>query len=444
LVFNIQQFEIKGLHGNRNYIIDFIDNKLVLIGENGTGKSTVITLLYYFISEQWIRLKEYNYLSLCLKFNGIEYSLTKEQIDAKAQESSPTEVEFGGLDGLVSIIEARINKSTAIKAEKKKESPVNFDFLGDTKLIFLPTYRRIEQSLDSIYRLVEKKRRQSFPDTVNFNFTKDFQDFFEGKNFKELIEFGMNDIEKIIKNKETSLKESFRNSLNELTGNYLKDVINKKYNDINYDIIKSADFARLESILDRIEDKILTEYEKNSLISIISKIQSETKIGDEDKVIIHFLSQLIKKHSEQITKEADVFNFTRVCNKYLVDKEVVYDNKNFVIKIQHKNEKYKNKNNKLDLHVLSSGEKQIISLFSHLYLSDIKSFIIIIDEPELSLSVPWQFSFLPDIINTQKCGGVIAVTHSPFIYDNDLSKYTKEISEFRREDNEPTSNNDKG
>jgi predicted ATPase len=55
---------------------------------------------------------------------------------------------------------------------------------------------------------------------------------------------------------------------------------------------------------------------------------------------------------------------------------------------------------------------------------------VIIDEPELSLSVPWQRRFLPDILATGQCKGLIAVTHSPFIFDNELETYVKSIMEF--------------
>jgi predicted ATPase len=80
--------------------------------------------------------------------------------------------------------------------------------------------------------------------------------------------------------------------------------------------------------------------------------------------------------------------------------------------------------------MLSSGEKQIVSLFSHIYLSGKSGYLVIMDEPELSLSVPWQKRFLPDILATGRCSGLIAVTHSPFIFENELEKYTHEIDEF--------------
>ena len=86
--------------------------------------------------------------------------------------------------------------------------------------------------------------------------------------------------------------------------------------------------------------------------------------------------------------------------------------------------------NKIELDQLSSGEKQIVSLFSHLYLSEENQYFVMIDEPELSLSVPWQRQFLVDIKKGVFCSGLIAVTHSPFIYDNDLDKYAHGLGEF--------------
>ena len=58
---------------------------------------------------------------------------------------------------------------------------------------------------------------------------------------------------------------------------------------------------------------------------------------------------------------------------------------------------------------LSSGEKQIVSLFSHLYLSGKERYFVLIDEPELSLSVPWQRRFLEDIRGGHFCAGLVAV-----------------------------------
>lgn len=85
----------------------------------------------------------------------------------------------------------------------------------------------------------------------------------------------------------------------------------------------------------------------------------------------------------------------------------------------------------IELKDLSSGEKQIVSLFSHLFLSQQKKFFLIIDEPELSLSVPWQKKFIVDVIKNPYCTGLLSVTHSPFIFaENDLDNYAHSLNEF--------------
>ena len=79
---------------------------------------------------------------------------------------------------------------------------------------------------------------------------------------------------------------------------------------------------------------------------------------------------------------------------------------------------------------LSSGEKQIVSLFSRLYLENNKETIVIIDEPELSLSIKWQSMLLPDIIRSGNCKLLLTVTHSPFIFDNEFDLDAREMRRY--------------
>ena len=50
---------------------------------------------------------------------------------------------------------------------------------------------------------------------------------------------------------------------------------------------------------------------------------------------------------------------------------------------------------------MSSGEKQIVSLFARLYLTGKDDYVILFDEPELSLSIKWQEKLLKDILDTK-------------------------------------------
>lgn len=84
----------------------------------------------------------------------------------------------------------------------------------------------------------------------------------------------------------------------------------------------------------------------------------------------------------------------------------------------------------MSIEQLSSGEKQIVALFCYLYLLDNTPQMIIIDEPELSLSVDWQEKILEDVLKGPMCKSLVVATQSPFVYDNSLRAYAHTIEEF--------------
>lgn len=87
----------------------------------------------------------------------------------------------------------------------------------------------------------------------------------------------------------------------------------------------------------------------------------------------------------------------------------------------------RNQQKVISLTQLSSGEKQIVSLFSKMYLECEEKNIVIIDEPELSLSLKWQQMLLPDIMRSGNCNLLITVTHSPFILKMSLIWMLKKL-----------------
>ena len=52
----LSRFQIQGLYNRRNIDVIIEENKLVLVGENGTGKSTVANIITFFLTCQWMKL----------------------------------------------------------------------------------------------------------------------------------------------------------------------------------------------------------------------------------------------------------------------------------------------------------------------------------------------------------------------------------------------------
>ncbi len=149
--------------------------------------------------------------------------------------------------------------------------------------------------------------------------------------------------------------------------------------------------------------------------------------------MLYFLQKLINIYDQQRELDSSIKIFRDICNKYLVNKEVVYDESSIEIYIR-----LNDSPDKLQLNKLSSGEKQIISIFSKIYLAPSDcNFIVLFDEPELSLSIFWQRELLPDIFNSGKCQFLLAVTHSPFIFENSLDKYAIELSQYIKPNPQP-------
>lgn len=472
MIGNITNFKINLLHNRRTINIPIRDNKLILVGENGTGKSTVSNLMYFFLTCQWSRMLAYNFLSVSAVIDEKEITIKRSDITG---QSSKILSRYRHMDVPKNIFKRMENISGKYSLESIKNDPdllVNeisesgipssaafeyvFHLIDDdlplpsqkfleanktisssitSKVLYLPTYRRIEQDLKDIfpgYSLSSLKQASYSSNSIQISMF-DLEGLSPNNidNHIEMVKFGMEDVENMFDSVMNALKDTVRNDLNKLTGTYLRDVIQKAYKEPEIRKITELNNETIEAIFSRIDKSILSRPEQRTLRTIINKIKKDNVISEEDKVIVHFLTQLIDIYKIQQEREKDVRDFIDVCNNYLNGKSLIYDNINFHIYI--KNEPihtYAKPNNFIDLKMLSSGEKQIVSLFAHIYLSGGSGYFVIIDEPELSLSVPWQKRFLPNILDTGKCVGLIAVTHSPFIFDNKLDSYTHSLEEF--------------
>ena len=76
----ITRFRIQKLHGFRNIDIPIDDNTLILVGENGSGKTTILRLLYCLLTGQWSSMAVYDFHSIHLDIDTHSYQLTRTDI----------------------------------------------------------------------------------------------------------------------------------------------------------------------------------------------------------------------------------------------------------------------------------------------------------------------------------------------------------------------------
>ena len=76
----IKSFKINKLHDSLNFELKFENNTLILLGENGSCKTTIIKMLYYTLSLQWGKLSQYNFESVEISIDSDTFQINKDDI----------------------------------------------------------------------------------------------------------------------------------------------------------------------------------------------------------------------------------------------------------------------------------------------------------------------------------------------------------------------------
>ncbi|KJZ09259.1 hypothetical protein TW85_22245 [Marinomonas sp. S3726] len=289
----ICKIKITNIFGNRDIEWNLQDDINLLVGKNGSGKSTVLNLLSACISNNKEILDYYNY-------PYVELTIKKE-------------------------FENGQNSEQVLKA--------NTPSLNLNPIII--------PSLNDLSRFSNKNESLTL-DLVIENLTNKFSKY-------------QRNVKQIISNRSEEL-ESKRNKI-------------------------------LENITDSTPESLL-EFKKLS-VEINSIIDNESKV---------------------------LLKFKKVMDKYFLDTEktIIIDDDNDALVIELSSPEKK----RIKLNQLSSGEKQLLIIFLNVILNSGKSSILIMDEPETSLHVEWQSSFIDNVKELNPKMQIVSTTHNPLILLN--------------------------
>ena len=437
----LSEFYVLGLFGERDVRIEFTDEYKILVAENGYGKTTILNLLYATLFGDVVKLRKIYFEELGVAFSsGEKISIKKDELKPilKGLKDSPFYEYMQsnlGEDFIVELIDdvrrypySRMELSSRFRhAADILNIPKDVlkDFLRNTRRgdyrkiinvkteqkldairkhfpfnpLYLPTYRRVEEDIRSLGVDVEVK-------SLRYS----------------SINFGMDDVKESITKITGEILSSSIEWFSKINGEMLSQLVNGFL--VTEDMKTSiSDPKAVRIVLDRIGEHI-DSYEKDKILGLVES----GEIIHNHEPLVYFVANLLKVYKQQQKNDNAIQSFVSVSNNYLRDKEFVYNESNVTIDIIRK----KN-GNPVDIDTLSSGEKQIISLFAMLYLKNDTNLAIFFDEPELSLSMEWQKTLLPDIVNSGKCKFLFCTTHSPFIFDNELIANTTDLSYYTRE-----------
>ncbi|MEH2387113.1 MAG: AAA family ATPase [Nostoc sp.] len=445
----LKSFSINGLFGFKNVKIPFEKEAVILIAENGSGKTTILNALYYSISCKFHKLSAIDFDSIVLEFeSGVSVEIKKKDLKSSYQrdifefisllrphlpsreiDRLRMEIKKGSSSELVrrqllELIAKYALPSRYIEIAEEIDLRLRSDKEGDQKskidkiiktiqenlnesILYFPTYRRIEEDIKNLGYEEERFDRLNLSEG-------------EGK----LIQFGMNDVIGKFDEIKKAIKDSALNLFSKVTGEILTQFVEGI--EITQEMRDSIQPDTLNIVLSRVGEKNISKSDRERIEKLVSSGEINSIQYDQ---LVYFLSKLVGLYEQQKEKDESINQLATICNEYLNKKRIIYDEANVDISIvQTRN------SSPIEIRNLSSGEKQIISLFSKIYLESSEDFILLFDEPELSLSIEWQKLLLPDILKSGKCRLLLAVTHSPFIFDNELDLNANDLDVFVREE----------
>jgi predicted ATP-binding protein involved in virulence len=402
----------------------------IIIGENGLGKTVVLEMIEAFFKGNF------------LYFSNVEFEKMIFEFDDKESWILSKNVESNNEEGLFLI---RVSKTG-----RKSKSINLFEF--DEEHIQMMTHRirrnyphlrRVDKTFWEDRRTGELLHRSE----VLHIYDKRFQYELEFKDEKkpswftkrmDLINVSLIETQRLIslKTKEENLKEKtvekyalelsrtirqYLTQSTELSSKLDRTYPNRLIERLKHSKNTSKEF--LYSELKRLEDKRemldevgLIEIEKDS--NLLSIESADSEIID---VLMLYVEDSFEKVKifDTISRKIELFigiiNKRFKHKKLIIDKEYGFRFDSTIIK--------DNKGNWQNIPVtkLSSGEQNELVLFYLLLFKTDSNSLILVDEPEVSLHISWQNSFIKDLKEITKLNNldVVIATHSPdIIADN--------------------------
>lgn len=430
----IISLEVEGLHGYLNHNITFHEDLTVLVGINGSGKTSLFQLIDNILKFDVANLCVTKLTKAKLKFiwNNLKHEITITQNNSRmtvyltvARKKYPS-VYADLLEGHISLAanpglkdELLEHYSRLMPEENEKRT---WNYLKELKR---PTFVSLDRKImtdDDLKSPTSSKANRSGATRYEQN----------GPVIRSLIA-------------SKSIYTKYRNELKRLNDELLKETALALFDDdllLSSDKkskkINEAEIEKLEkrvlkhpSFLSENDEKTRTKIHAHfSLTKSLMRESEGTKIGNDLRMLLSQRLHSIKKSIDAFDKNEikanqitePIKNYLNALNGFLngSNKRVFFDDADNGLYFEASEDPGKTPR---DLTTLSSGEKQMFILLSYLAFISNESGLLMIDEPELSLHPAWQKRFVESIESLRPNGcQIILATHSPEIAGPKRSK----------------------
>ena len=415
----IEKVNIKGFWENKHVELIFNENENFLIGVNGSGKTTIISLISAVISGDFTTIDNIVFDSISIKLRNTKDKRIKPLIEViKIKGSFTTRILFrvketAGADyqEVYLVKSAESGRFRILSRDTNLFSKNNLN----EETFFNPKdklHELIHTSWLSIQRYEfsnKTKNSKNMPlvDHKIGQFKYNFLKYLSQLSLEENI--ATNDFQNFI----------FMSLLNTSNSRILIPSLEK----INIDTEKDAltEVFSLLEIASKNYTSSINNYFTASQKAISNLKNNSLKIEDFEYLFgIQRIHQIVQKGNEFLAKRKEIYRykeiFLSVIND-LLERKIIFINKDNELKVKTQSGKI------LPLSKLSSGEKQLLIILGETLLQKSNTHIFIADEPELSLHVDWQEKLVDSLKSLNPNCQIIFATHSPDI----VSHYSESV-----------------
>ena len=420
----IESFKITKLWGYREDInLTFNNDVNVLIGVNGSGKTTVLNLLNSILSLDISGILNVNFEYAEIHLRDFKDSsvlrtvkidaanrLLRLWLDEMEEEINTESIAVQRLIGhRMDVAERDIIIRKRLRREDVRGRIITEDFYDELTTLVPIVWLPISRHLPTAVGEEERYTRRDPPESVD-------------SRIPQLLNY---DLSRYYNGLTAQLSERYR----EFEHRVLSVILYSKGDD------------QLQSILDSLPSSLPTKAEKEQLLralettklsgkgmrsridehfAVAEKVVKRTRenpdvFEDEDILVLPLIprTQAMVKYAGKLEEDrenifAPLRFYEKTVNSFLEDKFIEIDGSGELkIRLSSSLE--------LDWHYLSSGEKQILILLTEALLKVDEPVVYIADEPELSLHVTWQEKLLESLVTLGGQKQIIVATHSPDI-----------------------------
>lgn len=416
----IKTIEVKGLFERFNYNINLEngENISILIAPNGCGKTTIFNIIDYIFHptcENYLKINKVPFDSFnCMLSNGKTVSLlskSKKKSNRSFAENDDSE-------------KLNPERQLFLSVDGEKVTPFSLDFdyeyYAKRRMLRDDEYWMNRERLRVIERIKEEKESADVrkalskrnclidinyisADRLHFVFSD--EDYYRTRHWTKK---GFNNPIQQAQEETRKLYEEIIDEYNKLQSD-AKDTLARKY------------LAEQKSMSFNTFKEKWTEYVNNiekyheigllgSADTILDLSSLEENFNNEKRFLSVYLSEFsktlapLKKNYDKMKLFVDILNE----RNRITYKTISYGKNGFILKVDGK---------ELSLDCLSSGEKNDFLMFYNLIFKTPKGAVVLIDEPEISLHIEWQETFMGSLMQICEMNDsqAIVATHSPSI-----------------------------